>query len=85
MTFCETLAAAQDDFAKVSASGDKKEGKQTKYFAEKGISNDFEDLRFLKKNKKVATQQNYSTYIFARNYKYQNSLIVNNVIGHQIL
>ena len=50
-----------------------KEVKKTKYFEEKGVSNDFEDLRSLKKNQKVATQQNYSTYIFARNYKYKNA------------
>jgi len=51
----------------------KKDVKETKFFSEKDSNNDFEDLRFFKKNNLSSSKENYDDYIFARNYKYKNS------------
>ena len=51
----------------------KKEIKPTQFYANKNRSSDFEDLRnFSNKNVSTATED-YSKYIFARNYQYRNS------------
>ena len=51
----------------------RKEIKPTKFFASKDKSNDFEDLRSFTASKKTQTQEDYSKYIFARNYQNRNS------------
>lgn len=48
--------------------------KETKYFIEKNLNKDFEDLRSFKRNEIVTNQQNFSRYIFARNYDYKNEV-----------
>ena len=50
-----------------------KEIKPTKFFDSKGENNDFEDLRSFTSTKKTTIQEDYSKYIFARNYQYRNS------------
>jgi Tol biopolymer transport system component len=51
----------------------KKEVKETKFFSENDYNNDFEDLRFFKKNNLSTPKESYDDYIFAKNYKYKNS------------
>tara|TARA_B100000427_G_scaffold314023_1_gene306845 strand:- start:984 stop:4091 length:3108 start_codon:yes stop_codon:yes gene_type:complete len=52
----------------------RKEVKDTKYFIERHSDDNFEDLRSFKRKELVTNQQDYSGYIFARNYDYKNEV-----------
>ena len=51
----------------------KKEVKPTKFFVSKGGNNDLEDLRAFTSLQKTPMQEDYSKYIFARNYQSRNN------------
>ena len=55
-----------------------KEIKPTKFYANKNRSTDFEDLRTFTSKKVTLSPEDYSKYIFARNYQYRNDKKDNN-------
>ena len=59
-------------------SSSEKEIKPTKFYANKNRSTDFEDLRTFTSKKVTLSPEDYSKYIFARNYQYRNDKKDNN-------